>query len=413
MNIKLDKPVALLVLKIALPILLLALGIGGAWWLIAHKAQTDEAKIKKIKHEPPTVNVTTAKLEALRMDVFSQGVVQPKIEIDLVPEVSGKVVKAHPNFAPGGYFKKGELLLMVDNRDYEFAVTRAQATVAEAYKELLREREEALQAEVEWQALGSGKATDYVLHKPQLKEREAKLSAAQADLAAAKLQLARCRLTAPFNGWVRNQRVLPGQYLNAGEKIAKLYADDSAEIRLPIAPDQLASLNLPSANDGDKNHPEVQLTTQLGDQAQHWQGHIVRTSSDLDDKNAMLYAVAEIPQAFKANKNKMAMMPGIFVKATIVGIERFDLLSLPKSALFGGDQVYSVDKADRLQFHSVELLRNDKDRILVTKGISQGERIVIGGVDLPVVGMKVKIKPSTASAPNGNTIEPFSAESAK
>lgn len=391
MNIKPDKPVALLLLKIALPVLLLALGIVGAWWLIAHKTEADEAKVKKIKHEPPTVTVTTAKQETLRMDVLSQGVVLPKIEIDLVPEVSGKVVKAHPNLAPGGYFKKGELLLMVDTRDYEFAVTRAHAAVAEAYKELLREREEALQAESEWQALGSGKATDYVLHKPQLKEREAKLASAQADLAAAKLQLARCLLTAPFNGWVRDKRILPGQYLNAGEKIAKLYADNSAEVRLPIAPDQLASLNLPSANDGDKNRPEVQLIAQLGDQAQYWQGRIMRTSSDLDDKNAMLYAVAEIPHAFKTDKNKVALMPGVFVKATIAGVERFDLLSLPKTALYGGNQVYSVDKDGRLQLHTVELLRNDKDRIIVAKGISQGERIVVDGVDLPVTGMRVKI----------------------
>lgn len=396
MNIKPDKPVALLLLKMALPILLLALGVAGAWWLIAHKTEADEAKVKKVKHEPPTVTVTTAKQEALRMDVLSQGVVLPKIEIDLVPEVSGKVIKAHPNFAPGGYFKKGELLVMVDSRDYEFAVTRAHAAVAEAHKELLREREEALQAESEWQALGDGKATDYVLHKPQLKEREAKLAAAKADLAAANLQLARCRLTAPFNGWVRDKRVLPGHYLNSGEEIAKLYADDSAEIRLPIATDQLAYLNLSPSNDGDKNLPEVHLTTQLGDHAQDWYGHIVRTSSDLDDKNAMLYAIAEIRHAFKPDKSKVALMPGVFVKATIAGIERYDLLSLPKTALYGGNQVYSIDKDGRLQLHTVELLRNDKDRIIVVKGIFQGERIMVNGVDLPVAGMRVKLSnPST------------------
>ena len=76
-----------------------------------------------------------------------------------------------------------------------------------------------------------------MLHKPQLKEREAKLAAAEADLAAAKLQLSRCRLSAPFDGWVHDKRVLAGQYLNAGENIARLYADDSAEVRLPIASD--------------------------------------------------------------------------------------------------------------------------------------------------------------------------------
>ncbi len=391
MGILLDKRLTLLLLKIALPLLLLILGIGGSWWLINHKTQADESKVKKINHEPPTVKVTTAKQEALRMDVSSQGVVEPRTEIALVSEVSGKVVKAHPAFAAGGYFKKGEMLLTVDYRDFEFAVVRAKAAIAEAHKEFLREREEAQQASEEWQALGSGKASDYVLHKPQLKEREAKLTAAQADLSAAKVQLERCRLLAPFNGWVRDKRVSVGQYLNAGEKIAQLYADASAEVRLPIASGQLQFLALPSQDLSVSKWPDVTLNVQFGDSEQQWHGRIVRTTSSLDDKNAMLYAIAEVPYAFRPKINQAALMPGQFVKATINGIERHDLLSLPKSALFGGNQVYSVDKDGRLQMHTVELLRNDKDRIIVTKGISQGERIVVDGVDLPVAGMRVKI----------------------
>ncbi len=397
MTTHLDKRLTTLLLKIVLPVLLLALGIGGSWWLIAYKTEADEAKVKKVKHEPPTVTVTAAKQEALRMDVASQGVVLPKIEIDLVPEVSGKVVKAHPNFAPGGYIKKGETLLVIDSRDSEFAVTRAHAAVADAYKELLREREEALQAAEEWQALGSGKATDYVLHKPQLKEREAKYTAAQADLAAAKLQLERCRLVAPFSGWLRDKRVLPGQYLNSGEKIAQFYADASAEVRLPIPADQLEHLAFLTQDGDGQNGPEVLLTAHLGNKEPQWRGRIVRTTSSLDDKNAMLYAIAEIPNAFRSKAGQAALMPGQFVKATIAGIERFDLVSLPKSALFGGNQIYSIDKQDKLKLITVEILRHESDRIIISKGIAPDERILITGVELPIDGMKVNIKSANSA----------------
>ncbi len=400
-----DKQLALLLLKICVPILLLILGIGGSWWLINHKTEADEAKVKKVKHEPPTVTVTTAKQEALRMDVSSQGVLEPRTEIALVPEVSGKVIKVHPAFAPGGYFKKGERLLTVDTRDFEFAVVRANAVVAEARKELLREREEAQQAAEEWQALGSGKANDYVLHKPQLKEREAKLTAAEADLSAAQLQLERCRLLAPFSGWVRDKRVSVGQYLNAGEKIAQLYADDSAEVRLPIPSDQLEFLELPSPNGNGQTGPEVLVSGRLGNKEQQWHGRIVRTASSLDDKNAMLYAVAEIPAAFRPKAGHPALMPGQFVKATIEGIERYDLLSLPKSALFGGNQLYSVDTQDKLKLHQVDILRNDNDRIIVSKGITSGERILVTGVELPVAGMRVNISAANTVVNHQKTIE--------
>jgi RND family efflux transporter MFP subunit len=397
MNTESDKRPILALLKILVPLLLLVLGIGGAWWLIAHKTAMDEAAVKKVKHEPPTVTVTTAKMETLRMDVSSQGVVVPKIELALVAEVSGKVVKAHPDFAAGGYFKKGEMLLTIDTRDFEFAVIRANAAVAETYKELLREREEALQAEQEWQALGSGKAADYVLHKPQMKERQAKLAAAEADLNAAKLQLERCRLVAPFNGWVRDKRVTAGQYLEAGEVIAQLYADDNAEVRLPVASDQLEFLALPSQNKAIETWPEVTLTAPIGKKERHWQGRLVRTSSDLDDKNALLYVIAEIPNAFNTQEGQDPLMPGMFVRASISGIERFDLLSLPKTALFGGNQVYAIGNDNRLKQHVVEILRNEKERIIIANGLATNEQVMVNGVDLPVDGMMVKIKPGQST----------------
>jgi membrane fusion protein, multidrug efflux system len=372
-----------LLLKITVPLLLLTFGIGGSWWLITYKQDADKAKAKTVKHEPPMVAITTAKAETLRMDIHSQGVITPRTEIGLVPEVSGKVVRVHPAFAAGGYFKKGELLLSIDSHDFDFAVIRANAAVAEGHKELLREREEAAQALEEWQALGEGKASDYVLHKPHVLERQAKLAAAQADLAAAKLQLDRCRLLAPFAGWVRDKRVSIGQYLSAG----------NAEIRLPIAADQVEFLALPLPGTKNQSWPEVTLTVRFGNTEHRWQGRIVRTASDLDDKNAMLYAIADIPNAFKAEAGRPSLLPGMFVHAAIAGIERFGLLSLPKTALFGGNQVFGVDNQNKLKLHHVEILRNESDRIIISKGIAPDERILIAGVELPIDGMKVKIKP--------------------
>jgi membrane fusion protein, multidrug efflux system len=381
-----------LLLKITVPLVLLALGVGSAWWLVAHKAELDKAKVKTVKHEPPMVIVTTAKPETLRMDVQSQGVITPRHELALVPEVSGKVVNVHPGFAAGGFFRKGELLLAIDQHDYQFAVIRAKAAVAESYKELMREQEEAQQAAEEWQALGSGKATDYVLHKPQVHERQAKLAAAQADLDAARLQLARCRLLAPFTGWVRDKSVSAGQYLSAGEKIAQLYADSNAEVRLPIASDQVEFLALPSPGADLHSWPEVKIKVRFGSKEQSWQGRIIRIASHLDDQNAMLYAIADIPDAFKADAGHPPLLPGMFVHAEIAGIERSDLIRLPRRALRGGNQVYSVDNDQRLRLHTIDILRSDKDHLIVTKGVAAGDHILIAGVDLPVDGMRVKIK---------------------
>ena len=154
------------ILKILLPALILLVCGATAWALIDNQPAVTT---KAVNREPPVVEVMTAKPESLRMNVRSQGVVSPRAEIDLVSEVAGKVVAIHMAFAAGGFFKAGDRLVDIDPRDYDFAVIRAHAQVAEARKELLREEAEAEQAQREWQALGSGQASPYVLHQPQLR----------------------------------------------------------------------------------------------------------------------------------------------------------------------------------------------------------------------------------------------------
>ncbi len=171
------------IVKVQLPIVILFAGALGAWTLIAAKPEPEQ---KQVEHELPAVEVVTAQPQVVRLDVHSQGVVAPRTEINLVSEVAGKIIQVHPAFAAGGFFKAGEVLVSLDPRDYQFSVTRTQAQVAEARRELLREEAEAEQAAREWQALGDGgQASAYVLHKPHLEERRAKLAAARADLAEA------------------------------------------------------------------------------------------------------------------------------------------------------------------------------------------------------------------------------------
>jgi len=218
-------------IKIAIPILILSASAAVSWALIANKPAPPSPLNDRAL---PQVTVAAARPQTLRMNVVSQGVVKPRTEIDLVSEVAGKIIAIHPSFANGGFFKKGAHLISIDPRDYDYAIKRAEAQVAEARKELMREEAESEQAQNEWQTLGGGEANDFVLHKPHLAERRAKLAAAEADLAAARLNRGRCGLTAPFDGRVRNKQADIGQYLKSGQIAARIYATDTVEVRLPV-----------------------------------------------------------------------------------------------------------------------------------------------------------------------------------
>lgn len=379
-------------MKIFLPLLVLAAGLMAAWALVSH---SPEAQLHVPPPERPQIEVLRAEPRTVQLNVYSQGIITPRAEIDLVSEVAGQVVKVAPSFATGGFFKQGEVLVVIDPRDYEFALTKAQAQVAEAHKALLQEQAEVEQAHRDWKALGEGAPTDFALRKPHLAEAQAKLAAAQAELKLARLNLERTQLRAPFEGRVREKKVDVGQYVTQGAVLARLYAVDIAEVRLPLARDEWAYLDLPrSYRDMElrRTSTPVRLTARLAGQIHQWEGRIVRTEGALDKKTGMLYAVAQVPDPYGYKSGHPPLLIGLFVQAEIRGEERQGVFVLPPSALRNAHQVLVLDPEERLRFREVEVLRSERDRIFVSGGLKPGERVVLSALEAPVEGMRVRVE---------------------
>jgi hypothetical protein len=97
-----------------------------------------------------------AVLDDVQLSVKTQGEARPQTEIDLVPEIGGKIVYVSPNFIEGGIIKKGEVLLRIEDADYKVSVIRAQAQVAQAEQSVIREKAEGEIAKQDYQELGIG-----------------------------------------------------------------------------------------------------------------------------------------------------------------------------------------------------------------------------------------------------------------
>ncbi|CAD6882064.1 RND efflux system, membrane fusion protein [Methylomonas albis] len=374
-------------LKILLPILVLLAAAGAAWAIIAAKPQAVQQSAEPII---PSVKVIRVEPQSLRLNVMSQGVVTPREAIDLVTEVGGKVVQAHPALVAGGFFGANEILLTIDPRDYDYAIVAAEAQLAEARRVLINEQAQVEQAQSEWQALGEGEPSPLALRKPQLAEAQAKLKAAEADLAKAKLNRSRCELRAPFAGRVLSKQAGLGQYLPSGAVVARIYASDVAEIRLPIGTEQQAFLELPLGENGKAGRwPAVTLRAELAGKPQSWQGRIVRSEAVLDDNSGQLYLVAQVGEPFRETGNRSPLLSGLFVQAEIEGVVRDGLFSLPRSALSSLQQVKLVDSEQRLEIRQLEVLRQEAERAIIKAGLNPGERVVVSELPVPVAGMKV------------------------
>lgn len=381
-----------LALKIGLPVLVLALGAYVALLIIRAKPEPEQ---RPPEISLPLVHVMEVKPESRRLIVHAEGTVAPRTTSQLTSEVSGRVVWVSPALVAGGFFDDGEVLLRIDSRVYELAVVRARAAVAQARLKLATEEQEAALARQEWENLGSGPPTSLVLRVPQIEEAKASLAAAEAALEHAEYDLERTRVKAPYDGRVWSETVDIGQFIAPGAALARLYGVDFAEVRLPIPDDELAFLHLPLAyrgQDRPAGGPTVVLSAEFAGQRHQWSGRISRTEGEIDPRTRMVHAVAEVedPYGRGSDRSRPPLAVGMFVEAEIRGKRVSDVVVLPRSVL-RGDQVLVVDEADRLYYRAVEVLRAERDQVLIASGLSEGERVCVSVVQTPVNGMRVEV----------------------
>lgn len=351
------------------------------------------------KPQPPEpdkvleVAVIAATPKTWTLNVTSQGTVEPKREINLVAEISGRIVEASPKFVSGGAFAAGEQLIKIDDRDYRYALVRAKARVADARQVLATEQGRARQARREWRDLGNRQANDLFLRKPQLAAAKANLDAALADQSKAELDLKRTEITLPFAGRVRKTLVNLGQYVTPGTPIASAYDSSTAEIRLPLTERQAALINLPlGAQQGDT--AAVTISGSVAGQPHQWQGKLTRTDASLDTRSRLYYAIAEVedPYHLQHHTGSPAQPPliiGLFVDASIVGKPLDKVVRLPKRGLYQNNRLFTLTEDQTVVIKPATVLSSDAQHVWLRAELSAGEAVILEKQHYLKAGMKV------------------------
>jgi RND family efflux transporter MFP subunit len=311
-----------------------------------------------------------------------------------VCEVNGKVVSVAESFDVGQIFAKGDVLLKIDARDYELALAQARSQVAQAQLRLQMEVKEADVVRREWELLNQGEPTGLQAREPQLASARAALEAALAAEEAAKRNLDRCEIRAPFDGMVARAGVRPGQFAALATPLGELFATDVAEVRLPLIASDLSFIDLPrpGAKVALGQAPKVTLSARAGERRTEWLGHIVRSEGTVDPLNRMVYVVAQITDPYGlANDTVAPLRSGMFVQASIEGRTQEGVVVLPRHALRGKNQVWIVSE-NKLTFRTVKVAFADAKQVIVAAGIQPGEQVVVSLLAAVVDGMGVKVR---------------------
>ncbi|WP_221031476.1 efflux RND transporter periplasmic adaptor subunit [Actomonas aquatica] len=279
------------------------------------------------------------------------GTVQARTEINIVPQVSGRIVAVDPAFYEGGAFTSDTTLFQVDPRDYELDTQRLAAEVARARTALQLAHAEAAAAVAEWSQLNPDQpAPDLVARRPQLAEAEANLQAAQAALGNAQLALERTRYTLPFAGRVLASRIAPGQFVQAGQSYGSAFDLASLEVVSSLEGRQLEWL-LTAAR------ASIEITaTHLG-QTRTYPGELQRSAARLDPTTR--FATVR----FGFQDDPADLVPGVFTRVTIHGPQLDGISEIPASALQQNGVVWLVAADQTLHAHQPDILYADGDTL--------------------------------------------------
>ena len=408
-----------LALKIGLPLLVFALGIAGAFWLVTHRKTIEPVPLKK---QTPLIEVTEVALVNHQPVIRSQGRVLARKEVAVIPQVGGQVVEVSAKLNEGYLINVGEILVRIDDEDYRLNLRRAEADILmakasmtnalaqvasakaqaiQAEARLASEEAEASAARKEWRLLGrEGDPPALLLREPQIRESqtaiaaaraleeaasaglksgEASLFAAEAAKERALLDLERCMIRAPFDARVVLGSVDVGSTVSQATTVALLQRIDVAEVRLPLSRRQLKLLGpVPDA----KQRP-IRLT--IGDE--QWTARFDRLVGVVDPATHTQSVIAHVPNPY--NSGGAILKFGAFVSAELQGDIREDVSVLPEEALRGNDAVflYRDGKLSRKVVRIIELI----DRKVVVGGLTAGERVCVTELDSFVEGMSVRL----------------------
>ena len=373
----------------------LALGAAGVAALIAGCSDaTGKAAEAQTQAQagPPVSAAAVIEKQVTETQEFS-GRLEAIDRVEIRPRVSGYITAV--NFKPGAEVKKGDVLFVIDTRPYQAEADRAEAAAKSARAKADLAKIELARAE---RLLGDKAIAqrEYDASASGQKELDANARAAEAQAAAARLNLSYTRVTAPIDGRVSKAEITLGNLVDASAVLTsvvsldRIYAsfDGDEETYLRVAKEAHAGKAVP-----------VRVGLVNEDGYPH-EGKLEFVDNQLDAQTGSVRMRATFE-----NKDR-AMAPGLFARVQIGGGDTKPALLITDRAV-GTDQshkfVFVVGADGKAEYREVKLGPVVDGLRVVRAGLKPGEKIVVGGLQRvhPGAPITAQTVPMVASLDTG------------
>ena len=366
-------------------ILLAAFAISYLLWLLG-QVQPDPVE----EAPAPDVIVEILTPENFQVQINSNGTTTPLTQTVLTAEVGGEVIYRSKKFSEGSSVIEGEILAKIDDTDLQLQYKNALLQLANAEVQYSLQLAEAEVAKKAWEKIGDGVASDLTLKKPQIKQAEALLEVANAQVSSAEKKLNKTEIVAPYAGRIQNVNIDLGTTIIPGQPVGAIYTSSEIEVTLAVKDNDLQFLSIPM--DGRKLDPSEQALVKIKSfykgKNQTWVGKLERVDGVIDPITRMINLIAVFKNDF-IETDKPNLPIGLFVEAQIDGIILNDVFSIPVNSISENNEVYIVNKDNELVSRQLSILKKYSDFVIVKNGLKAGERIVTSKLSTASDGIKV------------------------
>lgn len=343
---------------------------------------------------PPQVAVVTARAQSVPLTRQFVGRLSPYYSANVTARVSGVLTKRV--YVEGSEVRQGQMLFEIDPVFYKTQLDNAIAQLAQDQATYVNNR---VTAERNRKLLPVGSVSQQTVDNSDAAERSAaaKVQSDQAVVESARINLSYTRVTSPISGIAGQQLVTAGALVGSGTSdtgsggtlLTTVQQIDPVYVNFTMSSADLTTLRL-SQSDGSVDLAKQSATTV---QVSLPNGAPYGNTGALDFSDVAVNATtgAVNLRALIANPQRL-LLPGMYVTLTANFGQQNNIFLIPQQALLRdthGPYLLAVGQDGKIVRKDVEVSTSQGTDWIITKGIADGDRIVITGVQAIHEGSQV------------------------
>jgi len=377
-------------------LLLAVLGLLSLWGC----GNGDADKEKAAASPPVAVMVAAQKPVVADVPVYAEyvGRLAAKENVDIRARVEGYLKERL--FTEGSVVKKGDLLFVIEPRQYQESLQKARAELARQQTLLSRAQVDFMRFEKLYKQ-GAVSRDEYDTKLTRQHELEAGVTSAKSAVETAERDLGYTRISAPITGRIGKAFVNVGNLVGKGDNtlLAEISSTDPIYVDFSISErDYLELVKAMQAGNGGKAQ-DFPLTLLLADDSTYpLTGEADMAERAVDAKTGTLGVRGVFPNPDGILK------PGQFGKVRVLLENRKGALLVPQRAIFdvqGSKSVYVVGPGNKIEAKAVTLGGSQNGSFVIDSGLTPDDLVVVEGITKVRPGAVVKVAPPPAKDGGG------------